>query len=801
MTNSVTHITVCYHCGEEKLSTEMIVFANKSFCCSGCSMVYQLLQHKDLCTYYALHEQPGISMQKGTSTQAFALLDEAELAASFIVFQNQEQTDIIFSIPQMHCSSCLWLLEKLHVLNSHIIGSSVDFANKKIYIQYNHKHISPRSLAELLASVGYTPDLHTKANSRLSDIDRSAILELGVAGFCFANIMMLSFPEYLGLKNLVQDGLSPQLFRGLNFLLATLAVLYSGKSFFKNAFVGIRFGKMNIDVPIVLALIVTLGRSFFDIVSGTGGGYFDSFSGIIFFMLLGRYLQGKVSPTMHFNREVSSYFPVAVAKLSIGGEEIYTKVESLLVGDIIRIHCDEIIPVDADVLRGNAAIDYAFVTGESQIQAVEVGAIVYAGGRQTSTDIDVRVVKPFSLTAFTRLWNNSVDQSKHIKANDFVTSISNHFSIIVLFIALVTWAVRYYFQLTDPIGAAVAVLIVACPCGLLLTSSFTYGFLMNMFSRKGFYMRNGAVLSSMASTTEIFFDKTGTLTTIDNCDVIYKGGILTDMDKAVVAAMLRMSLHPISKRLKKVMGDVDIDLEHVKEVKGAGVEAWYNDTYYKIGSASFIGVAQHINTATSNVWVAVNNVPYGRFELVQVLRNGIAKMLQELPCPITVLSGDDKAMEQVFKQDAGDHIYCLFEQKPLDKYEYVRKAQLCGNKVMMLGDGLNDAGALAESNTGIAVVENTLQFSPSSDAIIEASSLPYLYNFLLASKYTQILIYIVFALSLVYNIGGLYFAITAQLAPIIAAILMPASTVTIVLGTLIGSMIINDRFLKQIPIV
>jgi Cu+-exporting ATPase len=801
MNNTLNDTSICFHCGERKEADTMLLYDEKSFCCQGCSMVYQLLQQHHLCAYYDYHATPGVNMNGISSTAAFAALDEPDLESPFIRFSNQQQTDISFFIPGIHCSSCIWLLEHLHTLNHHIFSSTVDFSTKHIYIQFNHHNISSRQIAELLASIGYTPDLHTDHTAlqlAITKGERKQLLELGIAGFCFANIMMLSFPEYLGLESVVQGGLSPLLFRAINISLVLPAFFYSGSSFFYNAWQGLQCKSLNIDMPIALAMVVTFLRSLYEISRGIGGGYLDSLSGIIFFMLAGRYLQRKISPSLHFNRRVNHYFPVAVAKLTSSGQEKYTKVESLVVGDIIRIHSGEIIPVDADLIRGRGVIDYAFVTGESLLTEITPGSLLYAGGKQCKADIDIRVLKPFSLATFSRLWNTNKQRVGLEDNNRFITFISNYFSVLVLLLAAGTLGIRYYFDLFDPWGACTSVLIVACPCGLLLTSSFTYGFLSRLFASKGFYLRNGSVLQQMAETTNIVFDKTGTLTDIHAATIQYEGTPLSPINVMVIAAMLRSSLHPLSKRIVQDLPDSSLFLEYVKEHVGSGIEAWYEDVHYKIGSQKFVG-QQADQIDHTAVWISLDSLVFGKYVLRQPLRRGMLPLLASLHYPITILSGDDAMAENLFRDQVQIKMDCRFQQKPIDKYQYIHAMQMEGKKTMMIGDGLNDAGALAESNTGIAVVENTLQFSPASDAILHVSALPYLIQYLIAAKKAHYLIVLVFIISILYNILGLYFAVTAQLVPVIAAMLMPLSTVTIVLFTLIGSTFIYNRLLKQIP--
>lgn len=801
MKEAVINQTICFHCGVDCDANDLSKFDNKYFCCNGCKTVYQILNKSDLCDYYSFNKVAGVKVISENHAQHFSFLDNQSIAAKFITFSNQQQTAVTFYLPQIHCSSCLWLLENLRKLNSHIFFSLVNFPAKEVTIYFNHHLVSIRSIAELLVSVGYEPHI-TLSNSNeevkvQTTIRRTELIKIGIAGFCFANIMMLSFPEYLGLDSLITDGLSVNVFRTLNLLLSIPVLIYSGSSFVVNSWYGIKSKILNIDTPIALALSVTFCRSAYEIISATGGGYLDSMSGIIFFMLVGRAFQTKVFANIQFNRDYTAYFPIAVCKIDEKQNESFVLVNEIKVDDSIRIKNNEVIPIDGLLLKGNASIDYSFLSGESEATNVLIGEIVYAGGKQTSGIIDMLVVKPFSQSNFTRLWNSDAFKKEEKQGYSFSGIISNYFAVSVIIIAFVSFIYWMNVYPQNAWNALTAVLIVACPCALLVTTTFTQGFILNIFGKHGLFLKNGNILQTIPFIKHIVFDKTGTLTYSNKSSVKYIGEQLNEFDLAVFASLFAQSLHPLSKSIAQSLSKPISILNNVKEILGAGIEAWENDHYYKAGSAKFIGV----NSNSSNgaeVWIAINNKVYGKFEVENQLRENVDELIHELPYSITVLSGDNNKSQSYLTKQFNRKVEFQFNQSPENKLNYISQLQQSKQLVMMIGDGLNDAGALQKSNIGIAVVDNTIQFSPASDAILLANKLPYLNQFIKAANLSKQLIILTFIISLIYNVVGLYFSITAQLSPIIAAILMPLSTISIVAITLIGSIYIEKKYLINV---
>lgn len=795
----------CFHCGDT-CGHDVIVFDEKKFCCNGCKSVYALLSNSQLCDYYELNPASGTKMNKVVSSNKFAFLESEEIAAHFTTFSSDKHQRVKFYLPQIHCSSCIWLLENLQKLSEAIYHSSVEFTKKEIEVNFDPRKINIRQVAELLAHIGYEPytslnDLQEKDKDSRQALHRKYMMKIGVAGFCWGNIMMLTFPEYLGLEALERDGLPPELFRYLNMALIIPTFFYSAWEFFENAWYSFKQRRLNIDAPIALALVVTFGRSVYEVVMGTGGGFFDSLSGIIFFMLIGRALQNKTFDVINLNKEFSAYFPLAVARLRDKEKVEYVPVHRIDTDDHLVIYNEEVIPVDAMLIKGRAEIDYSFVTGEEEISVVKPGSVIYAGGRQKGGQVELRAIREFSQSSFVKLWNQESHEKKRQQGTSYITQISNYFSYVVIAIAATAFIYWSRLSMDNAWLALTAVLIIACPCALLLTATFTQGFLLNIFGRYGLFLKNGDVLKHLPFVNHIVFDKTGTLTQAGKGQVAFLGEKLEGADKVRLKSIFSQSKHPLSQAIQHYFKEMPRTVEHFKEHPGKGMEAWIDEVYYKIGSAEFLGVEKQDAGHHAEVWVQKDGVLLGKFEVRVEVRKGIDTMLHELPYPITLLSGDNESSKEYFQALLPQGSEMKFKQSPDDKYQHIKKLQAEKSKVMMLGDGLNDLAALKAGHVGIAVVENVLRFSPSSDGILMSNQLMYLDKFIRAAKASKDLIIFTFIISVVYNVVGLTIAVMAKLSPLIAAILMSSSTLSIVLITWFGSVIIRNTILRQVPVI
>lgn len=779
---------LCYHCGDETLK-DNIRSEEKVFCCEGCKMVYEIINQNNLCNYYDIEKNPGITQKHRVREGKFAFLDDKSLQTSLIHFTDRAQSHIIFYLPQMHCSSCIWILENLGRLQQGIIKSQVDFLKKEILVVFDNNKTGLRKIAETLTSIGYEPHINlSHVNSKkISKHDKVRIFKIGIAGFCFGNIMMMSFPEYFSLGSFEDENLRS--FLGyFNLALALPVFFYSSSEFFISAWKGLRQKIVNIDAPIALAVLITFLRSFYEVVSETGAGYFDSMAGIVFFMLVGRYFQNKTYEGMSFERDYTSYFPIGVTTLSDDGQELQIPVSKLKAGQRIKVHSHEIVPADSILFLGKANIDYSFVTGESLPVEKTIGEIIYAGGKQIGGAIELEVVKEVSQSYLTRLWNNDVfKENEEEKKESFIHTVSRYFTAVLFLIAAVAVV---YWAVNDPSkvwNSLTAVLIVACPCALLLSATFTNGSIIRLLGKLNFYAKNSNVIERIGDADTIVFDKTGTITRQQEAQIVYNGADLTDGQEQLIRSIANQSNHPLSKAIVSFLPfSKTLIVKNFTEEKGKGVCGEVNGVKVKLGSAGYMSLKKDLNSDDgSYVYVSFDDEIQGCFVVRNTYREGLKELSETLgnKYRVAIISGDNDSERSRLETFFGKQTQMLFNQKPEDKLEFVKKLQNSGHKVVMIGDGLNDAGALKQSNVGIAITDNINNFSPACDAILSGEKFRWLNGLINYCKKEKQIIYGSFVISVLYNIVGLYFAVQGTLEPVIAAILMPASTISIVLFT------------------
>jgi Cu+-exporting ATPase len=781
---------ICYHCGES-CKREVVNFDDKEFCCEGCKQVYDLLKENKLCTYYNLNNTPGISPSKGFYSSKYNYLNNAQVAEKIIRFTDGKEAHVVFYIPKIHCSSCIWLLENLHRLNHSISSSTINFLKKEATIIFDVQKIKLSEIVQLLAHIGYEPIIN------LGDLDKtparatntSRIIKIGIAGFCFGNIMMLSFPEYFSFGNFQEQASLQYFFAYLNLFLSLPVFFYSASDFFISAWKSIRYHYLNIDAPIALAIVVTFFRSVYEILSQTGVGYMDSMSGIVFFMLIGRYFQNQTYETLSFERDYKSYFPVGVTRINKNGDEVNQSVTDLKKGDRIVIRNNELIPSDSILISNQTHVDYSFITGESAPIKKMTGELIYAGGKQLEGAIVLEVVNPTSQSYLTQLWNQDKGQQQTPLGKSYIDKISKYFTIVVLSISLLSALYWLSVDRSKALNAMTAVLIVACPCGLLLTTTFAQGNILRILGRNKFYLKNSSVIDKLSKANTILFDKTGTIT--NGSVVNFIGPSLSNYELALVCSLAAQSSHPLSRKIySQFNGSKVYSVTDFQEVPGKGIKGYADGRYVILGSEYYVmGADLPNNNLTTKVFLMIDGEVIGYFGFTNVYRDGLEQLLIDLEpnYNLQLISGDNDAEREKLKFAFGKSGQLFFNQKPEEKMTYVQKLKAEGKNVMMIGDGLNDAGALRQSDIGIAVSDDTNNFSPACDAILDGSSFSMLPAFIKLAKSGKKVIITTFIISLIYNIAGLTFAVQGTLAPVIAAILMPISSISIVLIAILST--------------
>jgi Cu+-exporting ATPase len=800
-TQKILEQVSCFHCGEKIENT--ILFDDKKFCCTGCKAVYQLLSKNDLCDYYSISDKPGQQLNQKANYKQYDILEDNETLAKLLNFKNATDSHVKFYIPYMHCSSCIFLLENMQRLNANIVSSRVNFQKKEVEIIYHHQKIGLKDIAVMLHSIGYPPYISLASESEESkpkNINRSQIYKIGIAGFAFGNIMMLSFPEYFHLSDFSGTNNFTNIFNVLSFLLSLPVLFYCSQEFFVSAYASIKQRYLNIDAPIALAILITFLRSIYEITYGSKIGYFDSMTGIVFFMLLGRYFQNKTYDHISFERDYKSYFPLGVTILEKTNGVIIEKtipVSAIKTGMRIIIRQNELIPADGILFSGEAVVDYSFVTGEAEPVNKVLGEILYAGGRQKGSQIEVEVVKEVSQSYLTSLWNKEEKAVEIDQETEMVAKINKYFSYGLLIVASLAFAYWWPTDTQKAINAVTTILIVACPCALLLSATFTYGNVLQIMAKNKMYIKNAKAVERFAKADTIVFDKTGTITKSNAASIEWVGYTLNQTDQQLVASLANESIHPLSKRIALHLSQTQkLKPLSFKEHTGKGIEAIIDGQVIKLGSFDFVGGNTNSNNKGSKVYVGINNEVKGYFNFKNVYRDGVVnifKDLQQKGYELHLLSGDNEDEKNYLGNFFTNSATLNFNQSPQQKFNYIENLMQHGKKVIMVGDGLNDAGALMKSYAGIAVTDDVNFFTPACSAILEGNKVSQLKQYLDYAKAGAWIIKASFIISLLYNIVGLSFALTGTLQPVIAAILMPVSTISIVLFTTLSSNIIARK--------
>ncbi len=367
------------------------------------------------------------------------------------------------------------------------------------------------------------------------------------------------------------------------------------------------------------------------------------------------------------------------------------------------------------------------------------------------------------------------------------------FSSVVLVLGIGAFIFWMFFDSVKAWNSITTILIVACPCALLLSANFTYGNLLGLLSNSLFYLKNSTVLDNLNQVDTIVFDKTGTLTENKEAEINFIGDNLLDENKILIASLTAHSTHPLSSKIyDSLKNEKIIEIENFSEIAGKGISGNYLGLEIKMGSASFVNLdskTQQKDPKASQVYVKIGSDILGYFEIKYKYRKNLDEILSELvkTKKLWILSGDKDNERETLEQICPKGTQMLFEQKPDDKLKFIKKLQSEGKNVMMIGDGLNDAGALKQSNVGIAITEDVNNFSPACDGILNAKAFYNLSNFFKIGRLGRNIIQLCFVISLIYNFIGLYFALQGTLSPVIAAILMPSSTFSIIIVSTIAS--------------
>lgn len=780
MTKKVDSLTECSHCHQPFKAQTYSDNLGHEFCCFGCKVVFELVNR----------ENENLLIQDLDSA-SYAYLDNPDIKSKLLIFQNASTEKIDIHLPQIHCSSCIFLLENLFEVNPGVLQVTVHFSRKRAEILYDSEKIPLSQLGALLKHIGYPPNFEEHSISPKSSIKKSKsklLYQLGIAGFFFGNTMLLALPEYLQTTILYDRGLL-YFFRYLMLAFSLPVLFYSARDYFKNSNASLRAGVLSIDLPISIGIIALFAQSSFEVITGIGPGYFDSLCGLVFFLLLGKWYQQKTYENFSFDKDYKSFLPLAATLLK-DKEECTIPIEKLKKGDCIRVRKGELIPCDGLLISEESLIDYSYITGESQAVSKSQKDQVYAGGKIESSSAIIKVSSSSTQSYLSSLWSKDVFKKEKKKSKSFTDKISQYFTPAIFLLALTGAVVWYFIDSSKSISVFISVLIVACPCALALAEPFTSGSFMRWFGRFGFYLKDAQVLQKLSQINDVIFDKTGTLTEQSTVKLKWTGKTLGDEDLNCIFHAAQQTQHPLARSLQSYIQNPqspEIKIHSFKESPGQGIYFEVENNRFKLGKASFMEEEKVLNGTA--VFVSKNDIVLGYFSFYHQMRKELVEVISELDpnFKLNVLSGDTdqerSRLESIFGKNASLH----FEQEPSDKLDFIESHQKSGDSCLMIGDGLNDAGALKQSDVGISLCEENVNYFPACDALLKAESFKNLPSFLKLSLKSKKIVHRAFALSLAYNILGLSFAMAGFLSPLVSALLMPISSVSVILFTTLSA--------------
>ncbi len=788
ITTDKAAITQCAHCGAAGAA---IVIQQKHFCCEGCSRVYAILKEQNLLGYYDFPAN-NLESLKDRPAADFGYCDGDWFRRTFTTPAGNGAYSIRLRLPAIHCAACVWLLEKLPEMLPGVTAARINYLAKEIQLTATES-LSTGKLIQFIAELGYTPDFSPESPRRraLSAYDKGLLKRMAVAAFGFGNAMLFSFPEYFSER---LEGRFQLTFMVLNVALSSFVLIYSAGEFFSNAFRALRRRKIILDLPIAVGITAMFARSLIEIVRGVSSGYFDTFAGLIFFLLIGRYVQSRSYSWLNFERDNLLFLPLAVRVRKDGVEQI-SPVQGLVRGDTVRLLNGEIAPTRCRLLSADGAADYAFTTGESMPVQLKAGDYFEAGGRVVGHSLELEVIEEVDQARINRIWEEAGTQAVEFqKESSFADKVLPWFTGAVAATAL---GGLFYWLGSDSAkawNAFSAVLVITCPCALAMAKPFSFFTTQSVLGRAGLFLKGAAVVEKFFSVKNIVFDKTGTLTNSGAYDTSFTPAAepLQENHAAALKALANQSSHPLSRAIHAYLPQAEAAVDGFTEKPGHGLAGRVAGHDYLLGSAAWLsgqGIAVvAVADSGSNVFAAVDGRFLGRFLIQNRSRENLQQTVSKLTPAynLALVSGDSERERGRFEQifPAGSEIH--FNASPEAKAEIIRQTSLRG-KTMMIGDGLNDADALRAADLGIAISENQANFSPASDAILAARSFGLLPRLLKQARQAKTTAIAAYMISLGYNIFGVSVALKGDLTPLFCAVLMPLSSLSVISFTFLSA--------------
>ncbi len=784
----------CAHCGLPVPADRVQPEGRASFCCGGCETVAGAIAACGLERYYAMKEGQEGGPARPTG-RGYEELDDPVFHALHVQGLPGGLLTTELYLSDVHCAACVWLVERLPFLREGCHEARLELRRGVVRVSWDPRLVQLSELARTLDGLGYPPRPASDAGQRdrRRREDRRHLLRIGIAGALAGNVMLFAFALYSG----DFAGIEPQhraLFRWASMVLTTVIVLGPGRGFLAGALGALRARRAHMDLPIAIGIVAGTAWGVVNTVRDTGQVYFDTVSVLIFLLLVGRWLQHRQRRRAHDAVEALFSLTPAVAHRLEDGQTRDVPVESLQQGDLVRVLAGETVPADGHLVEGGSSFDLGVLTGESRPVAIACGEPVQAGTTNLSAAVVLEVQTTGEATRLGRLLA-LVERAAERRApvEQLADRVAAWFVVVVIALAALTAALWLWLDPARAVDNAVAMLIITCPCALGLATPLALVASVGRAARRGILIKGGEALEALVRPGHAWLDKTGTLTEGRMAVVHWEG---PELLRATAAALEREVAHPIARAILQSAGDLPLPTLGPVRVDARGVQAERDGVHLALGSRAFIEalgatIPDHLShtAATwasegiSPVLLACDGVVQAVAGCGDPLRPDAARSLRQIEArgwTMGVLSGDHPGVVASVARALGLPAGAAHGGvSPEDKLARV-EASVKRGPVIMVGDGVNDAAALSAATVGIAVHGGAEASLAAADVYLTRPGLEPVVELLDGAQATMRIIRRNLAVSLVYNLVGASLAMSGVITPLVAAVLMPLSSLTVV---------------------
>lgn len=786
----------CAHCDLPVPEALVEPEATQQFCCRGCRTVYGLIHAEGLEAYYELRG-PDDAAPAPEAAGDYEELDDPTFVSRYCSARSDGLLTTELYLEGVHCAACLWLVERSLTQLEGVAEARLNFTKAKLRVTWRPDLVPLSAVARRLAETGYPPHPARLGTEEVTQREeRKLLIRIGVAAAVTGNVMLMAVALYGGWFSGMAEEYR-QLFRWASLLVSLPGVVYSGWPFYRSAYLGLRRKVLHMDLPISLGILAGFTGGLVNTVRGHGEIYFDSVTALIFLLLVGRLLQLRQQRRATESSELLyALTPSSARRLGDDGEAHKVPLEAVRVGDRLEVAASERVPTDGVVESGRSAVDMSLLSGESMPVSIGVDDEVWGGTTNLQDTLVVRVTRAIHESRVGRI-AEMVSEASASRAPvvQLADKVAGWFVAVVLVAAGATF---FAWSMIDPsvaVDHAVALLIVSCPCALGLATPLAVTAAIGKAARHGILAKSGAALEALGRLENgvIVFDKTGTLTHGRMEVTAFVG---PDWVQPLVAAAERDSTHPVGRALRQACEtEVRKTASEVEVVHGGGLVAVVEGRTVRIGSPRFVraealadaALVERVEAwskdALTPVWIAIDGRVVAAAGLSDRLRSEARSSVAELEAQgfeVHVLSGDDPRVVHAVGRSLGlAEDRCHGGQSPEDKLAFVERTKAV-RPVVMVGDGVNDAAALAAATAGVAVHGGAETCFAAADVFLQKPGIDTLATLISGAKTTTKTIRNNVVFSLMYNTLGASLAMTGLLNPLVAAVLMPLSSLAVV---------------------